>query len=70
MEYILWNGRHSTKAFPFIPSGHLHIGMWLKTSQIAFEPQVPGQGSLHLFLIQALSLEHSELRTHSGRHPE
>lgn len=36
------------------------------TSHWAFWPQVPGQGSLHLFLIQALSRGHSGLSTHSG----
>lgn len=51
---------------PVKPSGHEHVGIWLMTSHRAFTPQVPGQGSLHLFLIQALSLWHSELKTHSG----
>lgn len=26
---LLWWGRHSINAFPDIPSGHLHIGIWL-----------------------------------------
>lgn len=58
------------KAFPCIPSGHLHIGMWLYTSQIAFWPHVPGQGSLHLFCIHALFFAQSLFNTHSGLHPE
>lgn len=36
------------------------------TSHLAFCPQTPGQGSRHLFLKQALSLEHSWLPVHSG----
>lgn len=63
-------GLHSRNAFPVILSGQLHIGMWLTTLHNAFEAQVPGQGFLHLLLIQALSRSHSELWTHSGRHPE
>lgn len=40
------------------------------TSQIAFVAQVPGQGFLHLFCIQALFLGQSLFCTHSGLHPE
>lgn len=58
------------KAFPCMPSGHLHIGMWLYTSQIAFVPQVPGHGSLHLLWIHALFLGQSLFNTHSGLHPK
>lgn len=36
----------------------------------AFNPQVPGQGSLHLLFTHALVLVQSVLRTHSGRQPE
>lgn len=32
-------------------------------------PHVPGQGSLHLFRIQALLDGQSEFSTHSGLHP-
>ncbi len=42
--------------------------MWLITSQIAFWPQGPGHGFLHLLLKQALSRGQSLLMTHSGRH--
>lgn len=35
----------------------------------AFIPQVPGHGSLHLLLVQALLRSQSEFDTHSGRHP-
>lgn len=66
---LLCIGLHWTKALPDIPVGHAHIGMWLTTSHKAFSPHVPGQGSLHLFLMQALSFEQSEFKTHSGRHP-
>lgn len=34
--------------------------------QTVFRPQLPGHGSTHFWLIQALSLEHSALVTHSG----
>ena len=36
---------------------------------MAFVPQTPGHGSAHFWLTHALSDEHSELTTHSGRHP-
>lgn len=52
-----------------MPCGQLHMGTWLITSQIAFKLQVPEQGSMHLFLEQALSRGQSELSTHSGLQP-
>lgn len=42
------------------------MGLWFMTRQVAPRPQVPGQGSLHLLLMHALSGEHSELTRHSG----
>lgn len=39
------------------------------TWQIAFCPQVPGQGSWHLLRMQALFDGQSELSTHSGLQP-
>lgn len=54
------------KASPVYPGMQLHDGEWLITWQLAFVPQVPGQGSIHLFLMQALLEGHSELWTHSG----
>jgi hypothetical protein len=45
------------------------MGIWFITEHSAFCPQVPGQGSTHLFLMQALSLGQSELSTHSGLQP-
>lgn len=50
-------------------SGQMHMGIWFTTLHIAVTEQVPGQGSLHLFLIQAKLRSQSELRTHSGLHP-
>lgn len=35
----------------------------------AFDAQVPGQGSTHLFRMQARSRGQSVLSTHSGRQP-
>lgn len=37
--------------------------------QLALFPQVPGHGSLHFWLMQALFKEHSELTVHSGLQP-
>lgn len=55
------------KALPAIPAGQEHMGIWFRTLQIAFLPQVPGHGSTHLFRTQALFKGQSLLRTHSGR---
>ena len=41
----------------------------MTTLHSAFIPQVPGQGSTHLLLTQALLRSQSELVTHSGRQP-
>lgn len=41
-------GEHCTNAFPSIPDGQLHIGMWLITSHNALCAHVPGHGFLHL----------------------
>jgi hypothetical protein len=48
--------------------GQEQIGLWLKTSHFAPIPHVPGQGSMHFWLLHALFKAHSELVTHSGRH--
>lgn len=45
------------------------MGAWLNTRHMAPLPQVPGQGSIHLLRTQVRSRWHSELTTHSGRHP-
>lgn len=58
------------KGFPVKPSLHEQIGLWLFTRHTAFVPQVPVvQGLVHFWFTQALSKEHSELTTHSGRQP-
>ena len=41
--------------------------MWFLTSQWAFLPHKPGQGSIHFWFLHALSVGQSELRMHSGR---
>ena len=46
----------------------VQIGMWFLTWHSALMPQVPGHGSIHLFLLQALLEGQSEWTTHSGRH--
>lgn len=48
------------------PEGQLHTGLWLTTWHNAFQPQVPEQGSMHFWLLQAWFLGQSELTTHSG----
>lgn len=70
MSWSFGLGVHWMKALPCIPSGHLQIGMWLRTSQMAVRAQVPGQGSVHLLRMQARSRGQSVWRTHSGRQPE
>ena len=52
---------------PMYPSMHVQTGTWFFTEQRAFTPQVPGHGSTHLFLWQALLDGQSEWTTHSGR---
>lgn len=61
-------GKHWINAFPLMPAGQLHVGMWLYTLHVACWPQTPGHGSLHLFLIQASCKGHSLFIVHSGRH--
>lgn len=62
-------GRHSRKAFPEYPLGHVHMGTWLNTLQMASLPHVFTQGSTHFFLTHALSWGQSVLTRHSGRQP-
>ena len=50
------------------PSMQVQIGIWFLTLQMALTPQVPGHGSMHLFLWHALLEGQSELTTHSGLH--
>lgn len=45
----------------------MQLASWFITLQIAFEAQLPGQGSLHLSLIHAKFERHSWLDRHSGR---
>lgn len=45
----------------------MQFGVWLTTLQSAFKPQLPGQGSLHFWLIHARCNAHSLLLIHSGR---
>jgi hypothetical protein len=55
------------KGSPVYPSRHVHAGTWFATKQLAFAPQEPGQGSLHLRLMQASFVPHSAWMVHSGR---
>ena len=56
-------------ASPVYPWLQLQMGLWFLTEHWAFLPQVPGQGSLHFFWIQARWLGHSVLMRHSGLQP-
>lgn len=58
--------RHITNGSPENRSGQVQIGLWFTTWHWAFSPQVPGQGSMHFWLTQALFRGHSKLDTHSG----
>lgn len=58
---------HPIKASPANPAGHKHRGAWLTTRQSAPVPHDPGQGSLHFWLMHAMSFGHSEFVMHSGR---
>jgi hypothetical protein len=42
-------------------------GLWLVTWHLALLPQMPGQGSTHLWPMQVVSWLKSELTTHSAR---
>lgn len=57
----------AAKGSPLRPWGHLQMGLWLTTEHSALTPQLPGQGSLHFWLTQALESSQSELTIHSGR---
>ena len=59
---------HAVKGSPMYPCIHVHEGTWLNTVHWALMPQVPGQGSMHLFLWHALLEGQSEFTTHSGLH--
>lgn len=67
MTIILPITVQAAKGSPLKPWGHLQMGLWLTTEHSALTPQLPGQGSLHFWLTQALESSQSELTTHSGR---
>lgn len=61
---------HIVNGFPVKPLLHEQIGLWLFTLHTAFVAQVPEvHGLIHFWFTHALSNEHSELTTHSGRQP-
>ena len=57
------------KGSPMVPGGQLQIGLWFWTSQTAKTPQVPGQGSIHFWAMQARRAEQSGFWRHSAWHP-
>lgn len=56
-----WNGS------PTYPGRQVHKALWFTTLHTALEPQLPGQGSLHFWLMQARVFGHSGFIVHSGR---
>lgn len=67
-RFLLGMGVQAVNGSPVYCSGQRQIAWWLWTMHVAYEPQTPMQGSLHLWLIQAYIGEHSPELTHSGRH--
>ena len=61
------NNRHLVNGSPLCPWIHVQAGKWLNTVQIAFWPQLPGQGSRHFILIHAKLGGQSWFIAHSGR---
>lgn len=59
-----------TNAFPLVPEGHEHNGIWLTVSHSASMPQVPLQGLRQRDRIHARVGEQSESARHSGRQPK
>lgn len=59
---------HWTSGSPVYPFVQVQMGLWFTVKHLVFNPQEPGQGSAHLFSMQALFWGHSELTIHSGRH--
>lgn len=57
-----------SRVLPVWSGPQLQIGLWLKTSHLAFNPHVPWQGSIHFWFTQACVIAHSLLVVHSGRH--
>ena len=64
MKCLRWV--HCTNGFPVYLTGQLQIGLWFTTSQLAPTPQLPGQGSIHFWLLHARLWRQSVLTTHSG----
>lgn len=50
---------HWEKGSPVYPEWHVQMALWFCTEHSALMPHVPGQGSTHFELIQALSLGQS-----------
>lgn len=65
-KFVLRISKHLVKGSPVKPGRQLQIGLWFTTWHTVATPQVPGHGSMHFWLTQALFKEHSELVTHSG----
>ena len=54
---------------PMVPGGQLQMGLWFCTSHTAKTPQVPGQGSMHFWAMQAMRAEQSVFCRHSALQP-
>lgn len=61
-------GLQTVSGFPVYPSLHVQIGLWLFTRQFACWPHTfDVHGFTHFWFVHALSREHSDDTTHSGR---
>ena len=60
---------HLTNGSPAKPARHVQIGLWAITEHWALMPHVPGQGSTHLYPMQASWAGQSDCLVHSGLHP-
>lgn len=52
---------------PVYPDLQVQIGLWFTTIHCALSPHVPGHGSMHFWLEQAMFNLQSVLTAHSGR---
>ena len=54
LQYFILGGvEHWEKGSPMYPGKQIQLGTWLTALHSAFKPQIPGQGSIHLYLTHA-----------------
>lgn len=66
LQFSLRIGSHLAKGSPECLGRQLQMGLWPTTWHCVLRPQVPRQGSMHFWLLQARFRGQSELSTHSG----